>query len=974
MNQHDHTNYDHKAIEQKWQTKWAEDGIYAVPDHVPGKENYYTLVEFSYPSGNLHVGHWYAFSVPDIFARYKRMQGYNVLYPMGFDAFGLPAENAAIKLGEDPKTWTYSHMEKMRAQLRSMGAMFDWNREVVSCDPKYYKWTQWMFNEFLKNDLVYRDTTNVNWCPKDQTILANEQVVDGKCERCGTEVVQKNQQQWMLRITKYADKLVDDLDTLEWPHAIKEAQRNWIGRSVGSEIEFKLSKASNDNVQYSIKVFTTRADTLFGVTYVVLAPEHPLVAELKQGIANESAVDAYIDATKKKSELDRQQSKEKTGIALEGIVATNPANGEQVPVWIGDYVLAGYGTGAVMAVPAHDARDYEFATKYGLPQKTVVSISLIDDGDDAPQENVETLDREVVDAIIENDKGEFLLIKETANGVTKIHFVGGGTEGDPVHDAVRKEVMEETGYTDIEIVGRIPLHVTNLGFRHTKLKNQNTYGYFYHVKLTSDNQVASEVEDGKHTLMWVKKSEVAGLINWTHHKLAWDMFLATNHAVTDEGILIDSGEFSGLTSESARTKITEAVGGKLVTTYRLRDWGISRQRYWGVPIPIVYDPEGNAHPIPAEHLPWMLPTDVDHTPDGTAPLARSKELIERTEKIFGAGWRPEVETMDTFVDSSWYFYRYLDNNNDQEFASQEKLNAWMPIDMYLGGAEHTTMHLLYSRFWVKALYDLGLVPANEQGVAEAYTMRRNRGLILGPDGEKMSKSKGNVIDPDEIVNRLGADTVRMYLAFMGPYGTTASFPWDPNGVVGVRRFLERVWTAQNKVTVDVSADASYEVLQKTLHKTIKKVGADIEKLSFNTAISAMMIFMNELDKHSGITAEDWKEFLKVLACFAPHISDELYQITLKDESLISGNVAFKADSIHRMSWPVFNAALVVDSEVTLGVQVNGKVRAEVTIAADASEDTVKDLVLGLEEVQKWIDGKPVKKFIYIPKKIISIVV
>lgn len=822
---HDHTNYDHKAIEQKWQAKWAADGIYTTPDRVSGKENYYTLVEFSYPSGNLHVGHWYAFSVPDIFARYKRMRGYNVLYPMGFDAFGLPAENAAIKLGEDPKTWTYTHMEKMRAQLRSMGAMFDWNREVVSCDPKYYQWTQWMFNEFLKNDLVYRDTTNVNWCPKDQTILANEQVTNGKCERCGTEVVQKNQQQWMLRITKYADKLVDDLDTLEWPHAIKEAQRNWIGRSVGSEIEFKLSKASSENAQHSIKVFTTRADTLFGVTYVVLAPEHPLVAELKQGVANESAVDAYIDATKKKSELDRQQSKEKTGVALEGVFATNPANGEQVPVWIGDYVLAGYGTGAVMAVPAHDERDYEFAIKYGLPQKIVVKNDLV--------------------------------------------------QGVPM---------------------------------------------------------------------------------------------------VEEGTLINSGEFSGLTSESARTKITEAVGGKLVTTYRLRDWGISRQRYWGVPIPIVYDPEGNAHPIPAEHLPWMLPTDVDHTPDGTAPLARSKELIERTEKIFGVGWRPEVETMDTFVDSSWYFYRYLDNNNDQEFASQEKLNAWMPIDMYLGGAEHTTMHLLYSRFWVKALYDLGLVPANEQGVAEAYTMRRNRGLILGPDGEKMSKSKGNVIDPDEIVNRLGADTVRMYLAFMGPYGTTASFPWDPNGVVGVRRFLERVWTAQNKVTADVSADASYDALQKTLHKTIKKVGADIEKLSFNTAISAMMIFMNELDKHSGITAEDWKEFLKVLSCFAPHISDELYTATAEQESVQSGAVVMKASSIHLMSWPVFNAALVVDSEVTLGVQVNGKVRAEVTIATDASEETVKDLVLGLEEVQKWIGGKLVKKFIYIPKKIISVVV
>lgn len=939
--------YNHKDIEKKWQQAWDQQGIYKVFDSVPGKENYYTLVEFSYPSGNLHVGHWYAFAVPDIFARYKRMQGFNVLYPMGFDAFGLPAENAAIKLGEDPKTWTYKHMETMRDQLRSMGAMFDWDREVVSCDPKYYKWTQWMFNEFLKNDLVYRDVTSVNWCPKDQTILANEQVTDGKCERCGTEVVQKNQEQWMLRITKYADRLIDDLDPLDWPNAIKQSQKNWIGRSEGSEIEFAVSGSEK-----KIKVFTTRADTLFGVTYVVLAPEHELVAELKKGLVNESEIDAYIQAANKKSELDRQQSKEKTGVELKGVTAVNPANGEVVPVWIADYVLAGYGTGAVMAVPAHDERDFEFAQKYQLPHKTVVSISIVDNGDDAPRDNVETLNREVVDAIIENDKGEFLMLKETANGVTKIHFVGGGTEGDPELDALAKEIREETGYTDIEVVERLPLHVTNLGFRHTKLKNQNTHGYFFHVKIKSENRVASEAEEGKHELLWVKKSDVKDLISWPHHQMAWEMFLSTNRAVTDQGILIDSGAFNGMTSEQARKAITEHVGGKLVKTYRLRDWGISRQRYWGVPIPIVYDPEGKAHPVPAEHLPWLLPTDVDHTPDGTAPLARSRELVERTEKIFGAGWRPEVETMDTFVDSSWYFYRYLDNNNETVFADSEKIKSWMPIDLYMGGAEHTTMHLLYSRFWVKVLHDLGLVDHNE-----AYVIRRNRGLILGPDGEKMSKSKGNVIDPDEIVNRLGADTVRMYLAFMGPYGTVASFPWDPNGVVGVRRFLERVWAAQDKV----GTEATPESLLRTLHKTIKKVSENIEKFSFNTAISAMMIFLNELDKQSTIHKDDWKMFLKLLASFAPHMTEELW------------NSLGEPQSIHTTDWPKYREELVVDDTVTLGVQVNGKVRAEVTIAVDTGEDVVREQVLGLAEVEKWIEGKPIKKFIYIPKKIISVV-
>ena len=515
-------NYDHKKIEKKWQDEWREKGVYKVQDHVLGKENFYTLVEFSYPSGNLHVGHWYAFSVPDMYARYKRMQGFNVLYPMGFDAFGLPAENAAIKLGENPKTWTHTHMEKMRGQLGSMGACFDWDREVVTCDPAYYKWTQWMFTEFLKKELVYRATTKVNWCPKDKTILANEQAVGGLCDRCGSEVIQKDQDQWMFRITRFADALVDDLDTLDWPEHIKEAQRNWIGRSKGSLIEFQIK-----NSEEKIKVFTTRADTILGVTFLALAPDHPILNNLKTNIKNWNEVESYIEVTKKKSDLDRQQSKEKTGVRLEGLIGINPMDGKEVSLWIADYVLLGYGTGAVMGVPMHDERDRDFANAHS------------------------------------------------------IH-------------------------------------------------------------------------------------------------------------ISDEP-LVDASE------------VNKKVGGSLVNTYRLRDWGISRQRYWGCPIPIVYDPQGKAHAVPTEHLPWLLPEDVDHTPDGTAPLARSVELRARTEKIFGEGWVPEVETMDTFVDSSWYFYRYLDPKNDQEFANKESLKAWMPVDTYFGGAEHTTMHLLYSRFWVKCV-------------------------------------------------------------------------------------------------------------------------------------------------------------------------------------------------------------------------------------------------------------------------------
>lgn len=771
-------SYDHKAIEPKWQKTWQDTELYKVADTVPGKDNFYTLVEFSYPSGNLHTGHWYAFAVPDMFARYKRMQGYNVLYPMGFDAFGLPAENAAIKLGADPKVLTYEQMDRMRTQLRSMGAMFDWSREVVTCDPSYYKWTQWMFNKFLEKDLVYRDTTLVNWCPKDQTILANEQVVDGKCERCGTEVVQRQQQQWMLRITKFADQLLDDLDTLDWPHAIKEAQRNWIGRSEGALVKFRIAERDT-----SIEVFTTRIDTIMGVTFVVLAPEHKLVQELLAHVTNKDAVMAYIEATQKKSELDRQQSKDKTGVKLESVSVINPANNEEVPVYIADYVLAGYGTGAVMGVPQHDERDREFATALGI---RIVDQPLVDT------------------------------------------------------------------FETIKKVGAVP------------------------------------------------------------------------------------------------TK-----------TYRLRDWGISRQRYWGTPIPIVYDPEGKPHAIPDEHLPWLLPTDVDHTPDGTAPLARSKELIERTERIFGAGWKPEVETMDAFVDSTWYFYRYLDHANEWTFAAPEKRAAWMPIDLYMGGAEHTTMHVLYSRFWTKALHQLGLVQENE-----SFKIRRNRGLILGPDGNKMSKSKGNVINPDEIVERLGADTVRMYLGFMGPYNTPVNYPWDPNGVVGVRRFLERVWKLKDKI-------GAGEVTP-LLHKTIKKVTDDIEEYKFNTSIAAMMSLVNEWEKKPAILEGEYRTLLKLLAPFAPHISEELWH-QLPDERS-DAHYGTARPSIHTTEWPEYNPTLLIDESVTIGVQINGKLRAQITHAQDVTKDALRDQVLALPRIQELTAGKTVQNMIIVPGKIINIVV
>jgi len=840
--------YEPKEIEKKWQEYWQENNTYRTEDKVEGKENFYALSEFSYPSGDLHVGHWYAFAMPDIYARFKRMSGYNVLYPTGFDAFGLPAENAAIKRGEDPKKWTWEHMESMREQLRSMGASFDWSREVVTADPDYYRWTQWMFGEFFKNDLVYRDVTKANWCEHCKTILANEQVTNGECERCDNEIAQKDMAQWMLKITDFADDLIDDLDDLDWDYSIKQAQREWIGRKEGSELSFALSESEE-----VVDVFTTRADTLFGVTYIVLAPEHDLVETLKDRIENWDEVEDYLKEVSKKSDLERQQSG-KTGVQLKGITAINPATNEEIPVWVADYVLAHFGTGAVMAVPAHDERDCEFALKYDLPFKFVVLPSAGEVG----------------------SSRQLQVFGETATIIA-----AGATE--------------ESGQKQINA----------------------QWNAMYDFLDTDDGML----EKGNR------------------------------FCCTFEGRLIHSPDHNGETSEEARASITKKVGGKITKTYRLRDWGISRQRYWGCPIPVVYDPEGTPHAVPDEHLPWTLPVDVDHTPDGTAPLARSEELKKRTTEIFGEGWTPEVDTMDTFVDSSWYFYRYLDHKNTETFASDDVMKSWMPIDHYFGGAEHTTMHLLYSRFWVKALHKLGLVADNEP-----YRKRSNRGLILGPDGAKMSKSKGNVINPDEVVSHVGADTVRMYLAFIGPFNEPGNYPWDPNGVVGVRRFLDRVWRLQERV-----ADTSGELFISLMHETIQKVTIDIERLKYNTAISAMMILVNQAEKEDHIARSDYDILLKMLSVFAPHMTEELW---------MQNNDA----SIHLQSWPEYDESLINAGGKEIPVQINGKVRAQIQLSGGESEDDIKTLLLGMEDLEKWFEGKEIKKIIYVPEKIVNVVV
>jgi len=813
--------YDHASIEPKWQKRWAEQGVYKTKDSVAGKNNFYTLVEFPYPSGDLHIGHWYAYSVPDVFARMKRMQGMNVLFPFGFDAFGLPAENAAIKHDISPKEWTEKNIEKMRVQMHSMGNSFDWDREVITCHPEYYRWTQWLFLQLFKKGLAYRGKALVNWDPVDQTVLANEQVLpDGTAERSGAKVEKKELAQWFLKITDYADRLIDDLDALNWPEPIKDAQRNWIGRSEGATIGFKIQDSRFKKEAGEIEVFTTRPDTLFGATYLVLAPEHPLIPELLEHIANKKEALQYIEVSTRKSELERQENKEKTGVELKGVKAVNPATKEKIPVFIADYVLSGYGTGAIMAVPAHDGRDFEFAKKFDLPIRKVIlppsALSIVRNAED----------------------------------------IAAGAQED--------------------------------------------------IRLVAD---------------------------------CW----------SGEGMLANSGSFNGLSSEEAKNKITESVGGRMVTRYRFRDWLISRQRYWGAPIPIVYDPEGQPHPVPEKYLPWLLPEDADIKPKGTSPLGSSKELKERTEKLFGKWWTPETDTMDGFVDNSWYFLRYLDPKNSKEFSSLEKQKAWMPIARYSGGAEHTTVHVLYSRFFCKALYDMGL--ATEK---EPYRERLNRGIILAEDGRKMSKRWGNVVNPDDEVKRVGADAVRTYLAFIGPYNEVGSFPWSTNGLVGVRRFLERVYELRKNISTTTLPPAS----ERVLHQTIKKVGEDIESMKFNTAVSSLMILSNELGKQTSVPRSAYETLLVLLAPFAPHLAEEVW-----------AELGHK-ESIHIEKWPIFNSDKLVGGKVTIAVQINGKTKGTVITEPGSNEGDVVACVRADAKLSKVIPLEP-KKVIFVTGRIIN---
>ena len=799
--------YNHKAVEEKWQKIWEDKGVFHASDDTE-KEKFYALIEFPYPSGQgLHVGHPRPYTALDTVARKRRLEGYNVLYPIGWDAFGLPTENYAIKNHIHPEIVTKKNIARFKKQIQSLGISFDWSREINTTDPEYYKWTQWIFIQLYKHGLAYKKEMNVNWCTSCKCVLANEEVVNGVCERCGSEVVHKVKSQWMLKITEYADRLINDLDLVNYPDRVKAQQKNWIGRSKGAEVDFTTTTGD------TLTIYTTRADTLYGATYMVISPEHPMIEKWADKISNMDEIKKYQEAAARKSDFERTEvAKEKTGVRIDGVNAINPVNNKEIPIFISDYVLVSYGTGAIMAVPAHDTRDWEFAKKFDLP-------------------------------IIE--------------------VVKGGN-------------VQEEAYTDCA-----------------------------------------------------------------------------------KGIMVNSGMLDGLTVDEAKKKIidwlTSEGKGHSKVNYKLRDWVFSRQRYWGEPIPMVYCEKCGYVPIDEKDLPLRLPMVESYEPtdNGESPLAKMTDWINTTCPCCGGKAKRETDTMPQWAGSSWYYLRYMDPHNKNAIASKEALNYWSPVDWYNGGMEHTTLHLLYSRFWHKFLYDIGVVPT-----PEPYAKRTSHGMILGENGEKMSKSRGNVVNPDEIVDEYGADTMRLYEMFIGDFEKAA--PWSKASIRGCRRFVERYWNLQS---VLIDGDKIRPELEGAFNKAIKKVGEDIENIKFNTAIATLMALINDISNVKSINKEELRIFSILLNPFAPHVTEEVYEACKLGNGVLA-----------EAEWPEYDESKCVDESVEIVVQVNGKIKAKLNIPVDADKDAVLDLAKNDENVKKAIDGMKIIKEIVVPKKLVNLVV
>ncbi len=940
--------YNFKKIEKKWQQAWDKSNIYAAKDATKGKrqKKWYSLIEFPYPSGaGLHVGHVRSNTAMDIVSRKRRMEGYNVLYPIGWDAFGLPTENYAIKTGIQPAKVTKQNTDIFRRQLKALGFSFDWSREIDTTSPEYYKWTQWIFLQFFKHGLAYKSKTPINWCISCKIGLANEETVGGKCERCGGEVEKREKEQWMLKITAYAEKLLAGLKNVDFRDDIKTQQINWIGKSEGSEISFKLKGS-----EFVVNVFTTRPDTLFGATYLVLAPEHPITHQLESQIGNLAEVKKYVTATKAKTEMDRTaEGQEKTGLELKGITAINPAANEEIPVFIADYVLANYGTGAIMAVPAHDERDFEFAKKFNLAIKQVIEPVFVDN----LKEGAPFVEREAISAIVRHwseDKYIGLKWKKVNWGT----FITGGVEkGQTPESAAIAEIREETGFQNIELIRELPR--SHSKFYHVP-KDVNRFAHFHNFlfKLKDgERKDISEEERANHEVVWLSPAEIEKFITPEGQRRDWKIARDNNAVYSGGGVLVNSSKFNGSSSEEAKKKITESVDGKMTVKYKLRDWVFSRQRYWGEPIPIIHCSDCGFQPVPEKDLPVVLPKVKDFKPgkNGESPLASLDKWVSVMCPHCGGKAKRETDVMPNWAGSSWYFLRYCDPHNKKEFGDFKRLKYWMPVDWYNGGMEHVTLHLLYSRFWNQFLYDIGLVPTSEP-----YKKRTAHGLVLAEGGVKMSKSKGNVINPDDITKIYGADSLRMYEMFMGPFDQAIA--WDTRSIEGVYRFLGRVWNVQE--TKVVAKDKSAE-LEHLINKIIKKVSEDIETMGFNTAISAMMIFLNEASREDAIPTKVWEKFLLLLAPFAPHIAEELWS-----------KLGHKK-SIHLEPWPRFDPKLSRLEDIDLIIQVNGKFRGKLKVAANISEAEARSLAEADKTVSGHLAGRTVAKVIFVPGRLINFV-